>query len=197
MNTNNLTLIAKIKYGLSMIVLVGVLSQILMPQTVLAFLGGADAYVDPILSKADFRESSNALPISQDCALVAVATTESPVSLLAASISLPKKTGLAPVAGKVTGQRWAIVTAYSSTVDQCDASPFITAKGTMVRDGIVATNFLPFGTKITFPLLYPGKVFVVEDRMALKNSHKVDIWFPSRSEAIQFGVKYTQIEVVQ
>jgi len=196
MNTNNLTLIAKIKYGLSMVVLIGVLSQILMPQTVLAFLGGADIYIDPALSKADFNES-NVLPISQDCALIATVTTESPVYRLAASMSLPKKTGITSVAGKVVGQRWAIVTAYSSTVDQCDASPFITAKGTMVRDGIVATNFLPFGTKITFPLLYPGKVFVVEDRMALKNSHKVDIWFPSRGEAIQFGVKYTQIEVVQ
>jgi len=126
-----------------------------------------------------------------------MATTESPVYRLAASMGLPKKIGTTLVAGKVVGQRWAIVTAYSSTVDQCDASPFITAKGTMVRDGIVATNFLPFGTKITFPLLFPGKVFVVEDRMALKNSHKVDIWFPSRGEAIQFGVKYTQIEVVQ
>lgn len=196
MSTNNLTLIAKTKYGLSMIVLIGVLSQILMPQTVLAFSGNADMYIDPMLSEADFSES-NALPISQECALMAVATTESPVSHLAASMSLSNKTRRTSVAGKVVGQRWAIVTAYSSTVDQCDASPFITAKGTMVRDGIVATNFLPFGTKITFPLLYPGKVFVVEDRMALRNSHKVDIWFPSRGEAIQFGVKYTQIEVVQ
>ena len=47
-----------------------------------------------------------------------------------------------------------IVTAYSSTVWQCDSDPFITASGAMVRDGIVASNLLPFGTEIRIPELY-------------------------------------------
>ncbi|HNY97834.1 MAG TPA: hypothetical protein PKM84_01795, partial [Candidatus Pacearchaeota archaeon] len=34
-----------------------------------------------------------------------------------------------------------IVTAYSSTPDQCDDTPFVTAAGNQVRDGIVAANF--------------------------------------------------------
>ena len=37
------------------------------------------------------------------------------------------------------------LTAYSSSVDETDDTPFITASGKHVRDGIVATNFLPFG----------------------------------------------------
>ncbi|MBI4709024.1 MAG: 3D domain-containing protein [Candidatus Portnoybacteria bacterium] len=89
-----------------------------------------------------------------------------------------------------------IVTAYSSTPDQTDSSPFITAKGTFVRDGIVACNFLAFGTKVRFPEMYGDKIFVVEDRMAKKNSHKIDIWMESRNEALQFGVRTLAVEIL-
>lgn len=89
-----------------------------------------------------------------------------------------------------------IVTAYSSTYDQTDSSPFITANGTYVYDGIVACNFLPFKTKIKFPELYGDKIFTVEDRMAKKNSYKMDIWMPSRDAALQFGVKTLAVEIV-
>jgi len=84
-----------------------------------------------------------------------------------------------------------IVTAYSSTIDQTDLDPFVTAAGTIVRDGVVATNILPFGTKIKIPELYGDKVFVVEDRMHWRKGYHIDIWFPSRDEALQFGIKIT------
>ena len=96
----------------------------------------------------------------------------------------------------VVDSRWVIVTAYSSTPDQTDSTPFITASGTHVRDGIVACNFLRFGTRVRFPDMYGDKVFVVEDRMALRNSHKIDIWFPTRSEAYQFGVRQIRVEIL-
>ena len=89
-----------------------------------------------------------------------------------------------------------ITTAYSSTPDQTDSSPFITATGSRVRDGIIACNFLRFGTRVRFPELYGDKVFVVDDRMAKKNSHKIDIWFPSRQQALTFGVRYAKVEVL-
>ncbi|MFA6436905.1 MAG: hypothetical protein WC242_02195 [Candidatus Paceibacterota bacterium] len=88
------------------------------------------------------------------------------------------------------------VTAYSSTADQTDASPFITANGKNVKDGIVACNFLAFGTKVKFPDMYGDKVFTVEDRMATKNNHKMDIWFPSRTEAKEFGVQRLKVEIL-
>ena len=97
----------------------------------------------------------------------------------------------------VVAQKWVTVTAYSSTVDQTDSTPFTTALGTDVRDGIVACNFLRFGTRVRFPHLYGDKVFVVEDRMALKNSHKIDIWFSSREDAKQFGVRTLKVEVLE
>ena len=39
------------------------------------------------------------------------------------------------------------VTAYSSTPEETDDTPRITASGGEVRDGIVAANFLPFGAE--------------------------------------------------
>lgn len=92
---------------------------------------------------------------------------------------------------------WVVLTAYSSHTWQTDDTPFITAAGTSVRDGIVATNLLPFGAKIRIPEVYGNKVFVVEDRMHPKNYYKVDIWFPSYWEAKTFGVKKTYIEVLR
>lgn len=87
-------------------------------------------------------------------------------------------------------------TAYSSTVDQTDDTPFITASGAYVRDGIIATNFLPFGTIIKIPDLFGDKVFIVEDRMHKRYWHRVDIWFPERKMAKEFGIKQIRIEIV-
>ena len=97
----------------------------------------------------------------------------------------------------VKAQYWVIVTAYSSTLDQTDSTPFITASGTYVRDGVVACNFLRFGTRVRLPQIYGEKIFVVEDRMAPKNSHKMDIWFVSRDQAKQFGIKQLKVEVLE
>jgi 3D (Asp-Asp-Asp) domain-containing protein len=86
--------------------------------------------------------------------------------------------------------------AYSSSVDETDDTPFITAKGTYVRDGIVAANFLPFGTAIKIPSLYGNKIFVVEDRMNSRYNRNIDLWFPSKELAKQFGRKTITIEIV-
>ena len=91
-----------------------------------------------------------------------------------------------------------IMTAYSSTVSQTDSTPFVTASNTYVRDGIIANNYLPFGTKVRFPELYGDKIFVVEDRMNRKKSYnQVDIWFESYIDAKLFGVKNTYMEVLE
>lgn len=90
-----------------------------------------------------------------------------------------------------------ILTAYSSTVEQTDDTPFITANGTYVRDGIVANNGFPFGTEIRIPELYGNKVFSVEDRMNQRmGDYKFDIWFPTYEQAKNFGVKYAYVEIL-
>jgi len=97
----------------------------------------------------------------------------------------------------VISKRWLFVTAYSSTVDQTDSTPFITASNSHVRDGIVAANFLRFGTKVRFPNIYGDKIFVVEDRMNSKYPHRIDIWMRSREEAKEFGAKIVLIEIIK
>jgi 3D (Asp-Asp-Asp) domain-containing protein len=99
---------------------------------------------------------------------------------------------------EVVQKIYAVITAYSSTVHETDDTPFITAAGTMVRDGIIANNYLPFGTKIRIPELYGDKIFIIEDRMNWqKSNYHFDIWFPSHNEALNFGAKRTYIEILE
>lgn len=88
------------------------------------------------------------------------------------------------------------VTAYSSTPGQTSGNPFITASGSHVRDGVVAANFLPIGTKVRFPDYYGNKVFIIEDRMHQRYWQKADIWMTSRQLAKDWGVRYTTIEIL-
>ncbi len=89
------------------------------------------------------------------------------------------------------------MTAYSSTEDQTDDSPFITASGAHVADGIVAANFLPLHTRVKIPSLYGEKVFVVEDRMNRRYTQRMDIWMETREEAMKFGLKKAEIVVLK
>ena len=92
---------------------------------------------------------------------------------------------------------------YSSTPDQTDSTPFITASGEHVRDGIIAANIyvngrrIPFGTLVRIPHIYGDKIFVVEDRMNIRYQNNIDIWFPERQLAKEFGRKKVTIEIVE
>lgn len=91
----------------------------------------------------------------------------------------------------------AVITAYSSTVDQCDDDPFIAASGKRVYDGMIAANFLPMGTKIKIPSLYGDKIFTVDDRMNARYGYgRMDIWMDApRAEVNAFGVKRVEVEI--
>lgn len=89
-----------------------------------------------------------------------------------------------------------VITAYSSRPTETDSTPFTTASGSEVRKGIVAANWLPFGTKVKIPEVFGDRIFIVEDRMHQKNSHKIDVWFPTTHEAIKFGVKISRVQVL-
>lgn len=90
------------------------------------------------------------------------------------------------------------VTAYSSTVDQTDADPFTTASGTKVREGIIAHNYLPMGTKVKFPEAFGGQVFTVEDRLNQRftSYYHADLWLPSRDSAKNWGAKMLKMEIL-
>jgi len=108
------------------------------------------------------------------------------------------KNSTVPVSKEATQRIRVVLTAYSSTVAQTDSTPFITANGTYVRDGIVANNGLPFDTEIRIPELFGDKVFSVQDRMHWrKGGYHFDIWFPTYEQAKNFGVKYAYVEVLK
>ena len=123
---------------------------------------------------------------------------------LEGSLILLRENSLLPVSNpsdpenQIKGKIRVVVTGYSSTEDQTDSDPFITASGTWVRDGVIANNYLPMGTQIRIPELYGEKIFVVEDRMNWrKGDYHIDIWFSSYWEAKNFGAKSTYIEILE
>ncbi len=86
-----------------------------------------------------------------------------------------------------------VSSAYAPSPYQTDGTPCITASGTIARPGVVATNFLPLGTIIAID----GKKYIVEDRMNSRyDGYYLDIWFPSTSEALEFGRKKLEITII-
>ncbi|OGN06676.1 MAG: hypothetical protein A2669_01810 [Candidatus Yanofskybacteria bacterium RIFCSPHIGHO2_01_FULL_48_25b] len=134
---------------------------------------------DSLYQSIKSTSSRSDLPAIQTSA---VASSNSPISK--------------PVSKAVAKTYTVSASAYSSSVDETDDTPFITAKGTYVRDGIVAANFLPFGTAIKIPEVFGDKIFIVEDRMNKRYRYNVDVWFPSKELAKQFGRKTVRIEVI-
>ncbi|MDD5341907.1 MAG: hypothetical protein PHH01_00180 [Patescibacteria group bacterium] len=91
----------------------------------------------------------------------------------------------------------ATVTAYSSSIDETDGDPFTTASGSKTHAGVVAYNYLPFGSKVRIPGTTGNKTFIVQDRLrAGASQYHFDIWMPSKAEAKQWGVKVLKIEVL-
>jgi len=88
-------------------------------------------------------------------------------------------------------------TAYTSRPEETDDTPFIAADGTHVFDGMVAANFLPFGTKLRIPELYGDKVFTVHDRMNKRYHYKVDLWMENLQDAYNHGLRTIDIEILE
>ena len=125
-------------------------------------------------------QADTAIPRSQS-------TTFMAPSAMAATSTLPS---IAPDIKTV----W--VTAYTSDPDETSDHPLITASGGMVSDGVVAANFLPFGTQIEIPALFGNKIFTVEDRTSSKFAGRVDIWMPNVTRAVDFGIQHAQIVIL-
>ena len=125
------------------------------------------------------------------------------MDLIPANETLIQRSSLEIVqAPNLPRKKTVVITAYSSTPDQTDDTPFITASGTHVRDGVIAANFLKFGTIVMIPDLFGDKKFVVEDRMNARynpensGNYYIDIWFPDRASARRFGLRKTEIVIL-
>ena len=87
-------------------------------------------------------------------------------------------------------------TAYTPRPEETDSTPWLTAAGTKTREGIIAANWLPFGTKVRID----GKVYTVEDRMNQRFTaafpQHIDIVFLSYEKARKFGKQKIEIEIL-
>jgi len=97
-----------------------------------------------------------------------------------------------------------VATGYSSSVYETDSTPFITAANTQTRNGILALSrdllkrYTPgapfdFGDHVHVSGL--GE-FIVEDSMNSRWNNRIDLWFPSRLEALRFGVREVYLQTV-
>lgn len=127
--------------------------------------------------------------------------TVSPVRPMATVSPAAAPVGLPTVAEKpqpAVTKRWIVrASAYTSSRWETDSDPFTTASGAKVRDGVIASNGLPFGTKIRIPAYYGDKVFTVADRMNARwGGRRIDIWMADRHQALDWGVRTVTIEIL-
>ena len=81
---------------------------------------------------------------------------------------------------------FAEVTAYSSTLGQTDSTPHLTAHQTLVDEQTIACpRYLSFHTKVVIQ----GQIYECLDRMNIKYPDRFDVWFPTKQQAVDFGIQ--------
>ena len=87
------------------------------------------------------------------------------------------------------------VTAYCPCSKCCGKTSGMTASGTKATAGrtVAASSKFAFGTKLNIG----GHIYTVEDRGGAVNGNKIDIFVNTHAEALQWGVRYLTVSVVQ
>ena len=86
------------------------------------------------------------------------------------------------------------ITAYCPCSKCCGKSTGRTASGTKATAGrtVAASSKFAFGTKLNIG----GHIYTVEDRGGAVNGNKIDIFVNTHAEALQWGVRYMNVSVV-
>ena len=94
-----------------------------------------------------------------------------------------------------TGGKTYKITAYCPCSKCCGKSTGRTASGTKATAGrtVAAPSNFAFGTKLNIG----GHIYTVEDRGGAINGNKIDIYVSSHQAALQWGVRYLTVSVVQ
>ncbi len=94
-----------------------------------------------------------------------------------------------------TGATTYKVTAYCPCSKCCGKATGRTSSGTIATPGrtIAASSKFAYGTKLNIG----GHTYTVEDRGGAVNGNKIDIFVRSHAEALQWGVRYLPVSVVQ
>ena len=89
----------------------------------------------------------------------------------------------------------AIVTAYTSSVDETDSRPWETASGSIAGYGSVACpDRLAFGTRVVID----GKEYTCDDRMNIRyrDGDHFDIWKETKAKAFIWGRQVMEVEIL-
>ena len=86
------------------------------------------------------------------------------------------------------------ITAYCPCSKCCGKTTGRTASGTKATAGrtVAASSKFAFGTKLNIG----GHIYTVEDRGGVVNGNKIDIFVNTHAEALQWGVRYMNVSVV-
>ena len=87
------------------------------------------------------------------------------------------------------------LTAYCACVKCCGKTDGITASGVRAKEGvtIAADTTLPFGTKV----LIDGHEYTVQDGGGAIKGNRIDIYFDSHQDALEFGVQHKEIYIMK
>ena len=109
--------------------------------------------------------------------------------------SAPRTTGLPTGSTASTGGKTYKITAYCSCSKCCGKSTGRTASGTKATAGrtVAAPSNFAFGTKLNIG----GHIYTVEDRGGAIKGNKIDIYVSSHQAALQWGVRYLPVSVVE
>ena len=106
------------------------------------------------------------------------------------SSTLPRTTSTSSTSGGTVYK----ITAYCPCSKCCGKTNGRTASGTTATAGrtVAASSKFAFGTKLNIG----GHVYTVEDRGGAINGNKIDIFVNTHAEALQWGVRYLNVSVV-
>lgn len=84
------------------------------------------------------------------------------------------------------------LTAYCPCIQCCGKTDGITASGTKATEGrtiAVDPNVIPFGTEV----IINGHTYIAEDKGGAIKDNRIDVYFDSHQDALEFGVQYADV----
>lgn len=87
------------------------------------------------------------------------------------------------------------ISAYCHCSKCCGKSDGITATGTKVtanRTIAVDPKVIPLGSKV----MIDGKIYIAEDTGGHIKGNRIDMYFPSHQQALNWGIKYKDVKIV-
>jgi 3D (Asp-Asp-Asp) domain-containing protein len=81
--------------------------------------------------------------------------------------------------------------AYTSSDSENDGYGGLTCEEKPLEEGMIAMDDYPLGTKVEID----GKMYYVADRFGGGYKNRIDIFMPSKSDALRFGRQWKEVKI--